>query len=87
MTQILTQYSPKPILGNDSETRINAIVAELQEIGRAFTIFSLVPFAVLNAAPPKLRVGMVAYADGTNWDPGSGEGLYVYKSGGWTFIV
>lgn len=89
MGQVLTQYSPKPILGNDPETRINAIVAELQEIGRAFTIFSLVPFAVLNAAPPKLRVGMVVYADGTNWNPDavSGEGLYVYKSGGWTFIV
>lgn len=35
----------------------------------------------------KPRVGTVLYADGTDWDPGSGEGLYVYKSGGWTFIA
>lgn len=30
--------------------------------------------------PPKLRAGMVRYADGVDWDPGSGEGLYIYKS-------
>jgi hypothetical protein len=26
---------------------------------------------------------LVAYADGTNWNPGSGEGLYAYYSGAW----
>lgn len=39
------------------------------------------------AAPTDPKIGQVAYADGTNWDPGSGEGLYLYKSAGWTFIV
>jgi hypothetical protein len=37
------------------------------------------PFAeldVLHAAPDKVRAGMVVYADGTNWNPGSGEGIY-----------
>lgn len=38
-------------------------------------------------APEKPRVGLVVYADGTDWNPGSGEGLYVYKSGGWTLIA
>jgi len=29
--------------------------------------------------------GMLAYADGSNWDPGSGEGYYYFNSGGtWT---
>lgn len=32
------------------------------------------------------NVGRVAYADGVTWNPGSGEGLYVYKSTGWKFI-
>lgn len=27
--------------------------------------------------------GMVAYADGSSWDPGDGEGLYVYKNAAW----
>lgn len=28
--------------------------------------------------------GEMAYADGTNWDPGSGEGFYGYEAGAWT---
>lgn len=42
---------------------------------------------VLTTAPAKPRQGMIRYADGTAWNPGSGEGLYVYKTAGWTFIV
>jgi len=34
--------------------------------------------------PDKPRVGMVRYFDGSRADPGSGEGLYVYLSTGWT---
>lgn len=32
--------------------------------------------------------GFLAYADGTNWDPGSGKGFYRYEIGGgtWVFI-
>lgn len=40
-----------------------------------------------NVAPDKPPEGMLAIADGTNWNPGSGYGLYIYKSGTWTFIV
>lgn len=42
---------------------------------------------VLNSAPFRTRIGMIAYADGTHWNPGSGEGLYVFKSSGWKFIA
>lgn len=35
---------------------------------------------VLNVEPRKPRKGLIVYADGTNWNPGSGEGIYVYKS-------
>jgi hypothetical protein len=31
---------------------------------------------VLYASPSKVRAGMVVYADGTTWNPGSGEGVY-----------
>ena len=37
----------------------------------------------LNAAPPRPRNGLVVYADGTNWNPGSGEGFYGYVNGAW----
>ena len=38
---------------------------------------------VLYAEPLKLYEGLFAFADGTEWDPGSGRGLYQYVSGGW----
>ena len=41
----------------------------------------LIPAAV---APAKPRDGMVAFADGTNWNPGgTGAGVYVYASSAW----
>lgn len=44
----------------------------------------LQPLAV---EPAKPRAGLLAYADGTNWNPGSGEGLYRYSvAGSWVFI-
>jgi hypothetical protein len=33
--------------------------------------------------PKKLTEGLIRYADGTNWDPGSGAGLYQYLSSAW----
>ena len=33
-------------------------------------------FVVLHASPVRVRAGMVVHADGTNWNPGSGAGMY-----------
>lgn len=33
-------------------------------------------------APTKPSQGDIRYADGTSWNPGSGEGIYFYNSGG-----
>jgi hypothetical protein len=40
-----------------------------------------------HVAPDKPQNGQVVYADGTDWNPGSGRGLYFYKGSTWTFIV
>ena len=37
----------------------------------------------LHEEPLRPRDGMVVYADGSNWDPGSGEGIYAYVAGAW----
>jgi hypothetical protein len=49
------------------------------------------PFAelqILHGEPDRLREGMVVYADGTNWDPGSGEGMYRRNvaNNAWVFL-
>lgn len=38
------------------------------------------------AAPPKPRVGMLRMADGVQWNPGSGAGLYRYSGSAWVFV-
>ena len=35
------------------------------------------------AEPARPREGMVVNADGTEWDPGGGAGLYQYLSSAW----
>lgn len=37
---------------------------------------------VLYSAPDKPKQGDIRYADGTSWNPGSGEGIYFYNSAG-----
>jgi len=37
----------------------------------------------LHREPVKPRVGMTVLADGTDWDPGSGQGVYTYYAGAW----
>ena len=36
-----------------------------------------------HSAPNKPRDGLVVFADGTNWNPGGGRGVYVYSSAAW----
>lgn len=38
-------------------------------------------------APPSPQDGDIYYADGTNWNPGGGRGLYFYKVSTWVKIV
>jgi len=37
----------------------------------------------LYVVPPKPRDGLVALADGTAWNPGSGAGVYCYYGSAW----
>jgi hypothetical protein len=39
-----------------------------------------------NVEPDKYYDGMVVIADGTNWDPGSGAGMYYYQDSSWRFV-
>lgn len=38
------------------------------------------------AAPTKPREGDIRYADGTIWNPGSGQGIYAYYGAAWHFL-
>jgi len=42
-----------------------------------------IQLSILGAAPEKIEDGDVVYADGTAWNPGSGEGFYGRENGSW----
>ena len=60
---------------------------EFQRVSQAISSLEH-QYPPLTEAPERVTVGLVAYADGVGWNPtGGGEGLYIYKSTGWTKIV
>ena len=63
----------------DRELRRISIAIEIMRNGLIFE--------KIHAEPSKKHDGMVKYADGTNWNPGSGAGFYYYKVTTWTFIA
>ncbi len=60
---------------------------ELQKIAQAIdTPDQFLTLEKLYAAPTKYRDGTIIYADGTTFNPGSGEGLYVRYAAAWHFL-
>lgn len=59
---------------------------ELQAISAAITALSLGHIDKVNVVPLKPRDGDIRYADGTNWNPGSGSGVYYYNGSIWKLL-
>lgn len=80
-------YTPKPPgEPTDAAAVQSYLQRELEAIAEAFKRVQDGRFLqTLNVAPTKPREPTVAVADGTNWNPGSGAGLYVYYGGTWHF--
>ena len=60
----------------------------LQEVVEAHNLLAEGYLPVLHAAPDKPQTGRIVFADGTDWNPGSGRGTYVYDEDavGWSFL-
>ena len=60
---------------------------ELRNIaqGQVATVFVLA-LATSHKEPAKVADGYVVLADGTDWNPGSGAGVYCYRAGVWRFF-
>ena len=85
----LERNTYEPTLPADREELASTILQWLDEehLAIALALNNLGEgYEVSHNPPVRLRVGMVRYADGTDWNPGSGEGLYVYKSTGWVLL-
>lgn len=87
-----TPYAPGQLPSLPDEYKalepvLTALVKEFSAVREAFVrAEDFAELRVLHAAPEKVRNGMEVEADGTDWNPGSGAGKYVYRSGAWVFI-
>lgn len=77
----MARYKPsaKP---SSVESLLPHVIKELDRISEAINSLADGYLEVQNAAPIRPRQGYIRYADGTNWNPGSGEGIYFYNAAG-----
>jgi hypothetical protein len=62
------------------------VLEELEKIEKELNQVESVTLTTLNVAPDKPRDGMVIFADGTDFNPGSGVGYYGWYVGAWHFL-
>ena len=79
-------YQPEPFSGNDAPELVEWLLRELNRVSATFELALARSVEFLNVAPDRPREGMICGADGTNWNPGSGKGVYAYYGGAWHFV-
>jgi len=77
----VNRWSPNPAPVNPEDLP-DYLFNELNRLGDI--LFNLDTFRLepTNVVPAKPRDGDIRYADGTNWNPGSGQGIYAYIDDG-----
>lgn len=79
-------YSPFPTSATTVTDLRDWANREVQRIATAFSTSAQTTIPVHNSEPSKPQTGQLVLADGTNWNPGSGRGLYYYDNG-WVYIA
>lgn len=78
-------YAPDIVPEDAAEMR-RFLSGELNKIQAAITAMSLGHLDKTHVAPNKPRDGDIRFADGTNWNPGSGQGVYAYYGAAWHLL-
>jgi hypothetical protein len=76
---LATYRAPK--LQNEYEP--DRVEEELQKLERALEQTEGTQFVVLHRPPIRPRDGLTVFADGSDWDPGSGQGVYTFYNNAW----
>lgn len=77
-------YNPNdPGASIEPDSIMRYLRRELQAIATEFEAATSMQLRILYSEPVKPRAGLLVYADGTEWDPGSGAGVYVYSGSAW----
>lgn len=78
------KYKPASIPSFSTiEELTNFLNIELRRFSEIFNANTENPYDVKHEDYDKHEDGMIIYADGTNFDPGAGKGLYIRNDGTW----
>jgi hypothetical protein len=81
----INRYAPQPV-PEDPNALAAYLRNELQQIQFALSQLADGQIDVTTVAPAKPRDGMIRRADGTGWNPGSGQGVYCYYNYAWRLL-
>lgn len=76
----MARYIPGNVADPQMQEELNKIAQAME------TADPFITLDTLYAAPKKYREGTIIKADGTTFNPGSGAGVYCYRSGSWRFL-
>ena len=77
----MARYNPGPV---DDQIVGQELIKVAQALDTPDQFLMLEPqYAAPNV---KLRDGLIVFADGTTWNPGSGIGVYCYYGSAWHFL-
>ena len=80
----MATFEPTPVPQQFSALRF-WIATQLRRVADTLTMPTVrgIHFAILTAPPERFENGDVVMADGVNWNPGAGGGLYQRFGGAW----
>lgn len=76
-------YQPESIDSDNPQEIVSWATRELYKVSAALQTALARKVEFLNVAPAKPREGDIRGADGINWNPGAGKGIYAFYSGAW----
>jgi hypothetical protein len=81
-------YVPEPFVKLESLEELQEyLYRALAQISAGVTVAESLQLEELHVEPSKRNPGMIVWADGTDWNPGSGAGLYWWNGSAWVFIA
>jgi len=78
-------YAPAPV-PQDPELLPQYLQTELLKLKSVIRSVIEGGVEVYHTAPDRVWDGRMVLADGSDWDPGYGEGVYVYYAGDWQLL-
>lgn len=81
---MVERYAPSYLSEHDDLAQY--IGVELRRIANTLDQLATGHIDPSYSAPDRPKDGDIRYADGTSWNPGSGEGFYGYANSAWAFL-